>query len=247
MNSKRKQNIILGLMIFLFVIFISIMIAWALGYISINKVNTETSKTEENMKDTTVKSDSKEAKTIEKEVASNTTSASSKTTFENVSRLEIDKKSALNADSNVQFERMFEGFYGINLQYENSKLSIFVESGEVSQSFSDLNVELGKNYEITNIDMSKVANVYMYTIGIGMNYPYIFFLMKDGTVEYLNTYDALVKNNFNVKGKLTNVSNVVDIVRAGGIVKDQHGGGYTVVAIRNDGNFYDLATVDIQW
>lgn len=38
-NTEKKYHIALGIMIFLFVIFIGIIIAWALGYISFNKTN----------------------------------------------------------------------------------------------------------------------------------------------------------------------------------------------------------------
>lgn len=36
MKSEKNQKITLGIMIFLFVTFVAVMLAWALGYISIN-------------------------------------------------------------------------------------------------------------------------------------------------------------------------------------------------------------------
>lgn len=36
MNKEKKQNAILGVMIFLFVVFVGVTIAWGLGYITMN-------------------------------------------------------------------------------------------------------------------------------------------------------------------------------------------------------------------
>lgn len=62
--------------------------------------------------------------------------------------------------------------------------------------------------------------------------------MKDGSIIWLNSQDAITNKDFVVEGKIPNVEDVVRIVNASSY--DGIGSGITIVGVKADGTFYDL-------
>jgi len=90
----------------------------------------------------------------------------------------------------------------------------------------------------------KVQDIFVSTIGQDQTATYIFFLMEDGTVEYINVYDCLTKNGFMGTKKLEKVEHITKFYAVDRTNKDsEYGGIYSVLAWRQDGKFYDLETV----
>lgn len=66
--------------------------------------------------------------------------------------------------------------------------------------------------------------------------PILFFLMEDGSVEYMHIIKALNEKEYKSYGKLNGVEDVVEIIEA-----STNRNGMCPVAIKQDGSFYDLS------
>lgn len=103
-----------------------------------------------------------------------------------------------------------------------------------------------KNYSYT-IEVSfdrDVASTKIAGFGQGVGDEYIFFLMKDGTVDILQVATMLRDKNFNPY-RIKGVESVSIIL--GGSSYTEYGGGHTNFAIRNDKTAYDLQTLLPSW
>lgn len=103
-----------------------------------------------------------------------------------------------------------------------------------------------KNYSYT-IEVSfdrEVASTKIAGFGQGVGDEYIFFLMKDGTVDILQVATMLKDKNFNPH-RIKGVENVSVIL--GGSSYSEYGGGHTNFAVRNDKTVYDLQTLLPSW
>lgn len=69
----------------------------------------------------------------------------------------------------------------------------------------------------------------------------LFFVMADGTVEYMPVFHAYINNKFESYGKVPGVENVVTVRPASAKDIESHSGWGTNLAFRSDGRFYDLA------
>ena len=75
----------------------------------------------------------------------------------------------------------------------------------------------------------------------GVNEETIFFLMEDGTVEYIPLYYALKNNDIRSYGAINEVSDVVNLISVAAQPKDSPVGGHlSVLALKADGTYYDL-------
>ena len=93
------------------------------------------------------------------------------------------------------------------------------------------------------VDMNKFNRIFLGTQNDGTvddkEYKILFFLMKDGTVEYMPLRKIAQTGEFKSYGKIKNVTNIVSIQSASSGVPN--GGGWvTTVAFNNEGKFYDL-------
>ncbi len=104
---------------------------------------------------------------------------------------------------------------------------------------SNTNEELSFEHEIS-IEKEKVADIYIGGFGQAVGLETLFFLMNDGTVEYMPIYDAIKNNNYKSYGKLEGVEKVVKFLSATGVPKEAGSGFHTVLAMRSDSSFYDL-------
>ena len=103
-----------------------------------------------------------------------------------------------------------------------------------------------KNYGYTiSISFDRdIASTKIAGFGQGVGDEYIFFLMKDGTLDILRISSMLRDKNFNpycIKG----IDHIVAVL--GGSSYDDHTGGHTNFAVRDDQTAYDLATLLPSW
>ncbi len=244
MEKDKKYNVILGLMIFFFIIIIGVGIAWGLGYIGLNKNSISEDNVGYESDNRTIENNQVKVEEQASNKVNNQTNIANNTvknTITKVSLLQLDSSKCLNKPTaGSEYKYMIDDCYGVWVSYYDNKLYIGIsEFGELAKSTSDINVEFGKSYEIKNIDVSKVSDVIIKGWGQGVDCPIVFFLMKDGTVEWLNSYQALVNKKFEAEGKITGVENVERIIRAS-VGGDDGPGNYTIIGIRADGTFYDL-------
>ncbi len=89
----------------------------------------------------------------------------------------------------------------------------------------------------------EVADVYFGGWGQMSGGESLFFLMKDGTVEYMPFIRALTNNDVRSYGKIDGVDGVVKLQMASVSYADMPGGHVTTLAVKNDGTFYDIAQI----
>lgn len=83
----------------------------------------------------------------------------------------------------------------------------------------------------------EIVNVISTGWGQTADYSTLLFLMKDGTVEYVPVYNAYKTSNYNSRGK---ISGVTDIVYIGNVSAN----GYCEpIAMKSDGSFYILSDI----
>ena len=69
----------------------------------------------------------------------------------------------------------------------------------------------------------------------------LFFLMEDGTVEFMPIRYAIIKNKFESYGKLEGIKDVVKIAEYG--LSEGIGGVGAILAVTDNGNFYSLVSL----
>ena len=85
----------------------------------------------------------------------------------------------------------------------------------------------------------KVVDMAECGFGQSIDNETLFFIMEDGTVEYMPIATAVKNNSIKSYGKLEGVNDIISIknVSAGA----PNGGGWvTTIAFNKDGKFYDL-------
>lgn len=125
----------------------------------------------------------------------------------------------------------------LNVNWNNAK-EMYPELDNTMQGY--------KNYSITNFS-KKVVNVYIFGMGQAVGSEVLYFLMEDGTVEYMPIYKSLKEKLFKSYGKINNISDIVDIAR-GTVRANEDGSGngpgwLSVFAINNEGNYYDIGSM----
>ena len=103
-----------------------------------------------------------------------------------------------------------------------------------------------KGYSYT-IDVSfdrDVASTKIAGFGQGVGDEYIFFLMKDGTLDILRVSTMLSDKNFNPH-RIQGIDHIVAVL--GGSAYNDQTGGHTNYAIRDNQTAYDLQTLLPSW
>ena len=166
----------------------------------------------------------------------------------------VEKYSMFNFDASNCINRASEGkaiyskllsenyeYYGIVCNVSNNVVNLRVDMNKFNRIFlgtpNDGTVD-DKEYKIDNFD-GEIADIYLGNFGQAAGYEILFFLMKDGTVEYMPLRKIAQTGEFKSYGKIKNVTNIVSIQTASSGVPN--GGGWvTTVAFNNEGKFYDL-------
>lgn len=95
--------------------------------------------------------------------------------------------------------------------------------------------------EITDIDGARVVSVMVAPFGQMASGSTILFLMDDGTIEYIPVERA-ISEGFHSYGKIRDVKGVVSL-QSVSINTGCEGGGLTTLALKADGEFYDLQSI----
>ena len=93
------------------------------------------------------------------------------------------------------------------------------------------------NYDTREVTLNgKVKSVVCTSFGQTGDYCTVLFLLEDGTVEYIPLRKAVMNNNFNSCGKISNVSGVSYIT--GNV---SYANGHAIIGLKDDGTFYNLS------
>ncbi len=87
---------------------------------------------------------------------------------------------------------------------------------------------------------SKVVDLHMSTFDMNPNLNTIFFLLEDGTVEYMLIEDAIARNDFRSFGKLEGLTNIAKFYEGTTCEVDSSVCTKTAFAQSIDGRIYDL-------
>lgn len=244
MEKDKKYNVILGLMIFFFIIIVGVGIAWGLGYIGLNKNSISEDKAGYESNNSTIENNQVKVEEQASNKVNNQTTVNK--TENNVSVLNIDGSKCLNkVNDGVQYKYhcSFNGELGVYISDENNKLYLRLLDGDLTDFMDSITIKTNTNYEIKNINVAEVADVFVGAYGNGINYPVIFFLMKNGTVNWLDVQAACENKDFNAEGIISDVNDIVKIAKcvySAGTNGETEGGAYTVLGFKQDGSFYDL-------
>ncbi len=223
---EKKYNIVLGLMIFFFIIIVGITIAWGLGYIGVNKNSTvidnsnpSTSKSDTIVNEGVIEnSDKKENEQIIKETVKEVTVAK---------MLEFDYTKSKNVDDNQNYNGAISKVY-----YDGEKEFTLLIYSDGSAKISVILDEGPIEYPINNLK-GKVKDgiIGSYTQGIEKAY----LLLEDGTVQSISDFSMFKQVGFTADKVIEGVK---DIVRLETIVNV--GGKRLPIAIDNNGYYYAI-------
>ena len=96
------------------------------------------------------------------------------------------------------------------------------------------------NYEYNFNQPIKDAGIY--SIGQDDSTPIVMYLMKDGTINYVDIYKGLTANNLSEYKKVANVEDI-STMYAASMCSGDYCSVKTVLAQKDDGTFYDLGTL----
>ena len=165
-------------------------------------------------------------------------------------RPKIDENKCINkAENTVYTVRRNVNFNdAIRCYIEDDNTVKFEVNYESISKMYGVNITNSKNQRTVKIDNfdKNVVDVYIGSFGHALGDDVLFFLLEDGTVEYMPIAHALQNDTIKSYGKLNGVSDVVEFVTDGARLKE--GSGWvTTYAIRKDGSFYDLnAILDLE-
>lgn len=159
----------------------------------------------------------------------------------------IDRDSFLNvtfsSDDLAGNFACYNEFAGIQVRGQNGKFYLSINSDEIETKtlFTEINIEKGNEYEITGVNSNDVKEVYLLGYGQSLDVPALLFLMKDGTVKWLNVKLALSNTKFEV----TNVDGVSDVSLITNMSSSGPGAGIDIIGVRNDGKIYNLTKLTV--
>lgn len=146
----------------------------------------------------------------------------------------------------------YELTYSQSIYNSDFGLSMYLLSDQKSVRINIQSYAIKNIYQLNISDFTKVIKfdkkvlqIFFGGFGQAVGDEYIFFLMEDGTVEYVPFYEELSKwsslsdsEKMNSHGAVTGVDNVVGLY---GLTVDSEYSGYNSVgAARKDGTFYNL-------
>lgn len=161
----------------------------------------------------------------------------------------INEGKCLNAKENVNYTiSRSADFSGLTayIRDDGKTVGFNVNGNLIKDKYPDVNITEYKEYSITNFS-KKVVKVYIEGMGQGVGNEVLYFLMEDGTVEYMPIYQTLKAQEFKSYGKLENVSNIVEVATGTAQAsEDETGNGpgwNTVFAINYEGDYYDIGDI----
>jgi len=108
--------------------------------------------------------------------------------------------------------------------------------------YPNLNITKSGTEEFTDLGLSgKPTDLLLTGFGQAVGDETLFFIMADGTIEYIPLAKAIQENNIKSYGKLPNVSNVIKFYDGSSCPAEGYTGcGHQALAQRADGNYYEL-------
>lgn len=141
------------------------------------------------------------------------------------------------ADRNTDEQAAFVA----NLNLTDNTTTLTINWDQVKKIYPFLDASKTGTENISNLGLSgKPTDLLLTGFGQTAGYGALFFLMEDGTIEYIPLAKAAKDNNFKSYGKLPNISNVIKFYRGASCDKSGPGCGQQSLAQRADGNFYEL-------
>lgn len=200
MNEKKTLSISITSLLLVIAIILIVIMTYFLYTMKIEKQNAISKNTDSEEQIATLKN---ELSTLQTKLESVSNTLNTNTTTEETTTTETEKQS-IDADG-----------YTITLYSDNTvKLTPILK--DLQTIFGSTTIEgLEKNYIVIGF-LEKVEKMYQANNGLGVD-PITFFIMKDGTVEYIQPLSQIINNNniipdsFKVDGKIDNLNNVVDL------------------------------------
>lgn len=237
-RSKSNKGLIAAVVILIFVV------AGLVAFIVYDKLNSDNQ-----VKCATVASEEPKAEdSKEKEEEKEEDTAKT----EKPAEVDLTKSLNTNGDS-YEFFNEKDGLPKVDFEVSDDKRSVTVKYDWDSAEFSGISgASTGtKEYEVTGFTKD-VKSAFNGIAGQDVTGEFFFFLMEDGTVEYVNVFKTSEttgttsvnfssKNTFKTEGSIS--SKVKDIVGFRNTqVQEDEGSGYaTTIAVKEDGSFYNLS------
>ena len=161
---------------------------------------------------------------------------------------QFDASKCLNPTNGVLYRVLISvDNFGISCynDFEEKNIYVSIHWSDVKNSFGiDKPSNIDDDYQKVTIEnlSGKVKEAYILCPGLSIEYTTLFFLMEDGTVEYIPIYKALKSNVIKSYGKLNNIEGI-SFIEAGDAHNIEGGGTGTAFAIKEDGTFYDLRPI----
>lgn len=134
---------------------------------------------------------------------------------------------------------------GIEVEIRNGKAYLTTDINDETfktQYFPNVK-DAVENQEITGFS-TKIKELHYGYFGNGIEVPVLFFLMEDGTVEYVNTEKMIKNEDYKSLGKMKQLSDIIKFEEVAVGDVDENGEAKesyrSVVAIDKDGYAYDL-------
>ena len=155
-----------------------------------------------------------------------------------VNTLEFDENNIVTKNKNN-----FKYIYTLYSPLDGYNFVAYISNNNVYLSSYNYKI----NWKITNFN-KKVVDIFISIFGQEYYGTVVFFLMEDGTVEYLPVAYALKNNNIKSYGKINGLNDIVKFYSVGtSVICDSDGGtcggGKTIFAQNNKGELFDIKEI----
>ncbi len=165
---------------------------------------------------------------------------------EKYAKYNVETSNCLNNNDNsivyANYIYQTEEFYGLelNVQPDKKTVGISVDVNKFKANLPDINIGNENIYKTYTFD-KEIYDIFIGGFGQDIHTNEMaFFILSDGTVEYINIKEAIENDTYQSNGKISNLTDIVGIQMANVSSKDGPGGYITTIAYNKDGKFYDI-------
>ncbi len=140
-----------------------------------------------------------------------------------------------------------DGLYAftVGFDYSTATPHLYINYDAIKDNLSDYHFSQSGQKDVTDFGLSgtPIDAFYGMFSPQSTGYEYMFFLMSDGSIEYLNIFKSLENDNFHSAGKLPNINNVIKAYTITANPKnctEYCQGTLDILAQRADGNYYSI-------
>lgn len=131
--------------------------------------------------------------------------------------------------------------FSVGLDLTTNQTTLTLNWDRIKEYYPYLTTSKTGTENISDLGLSgKPTDILLTGFGQAVGYEVLFYLMEDGTVEYIPLAKAAKEENFRSYGKLPNISNVIKFYSGSSCAKSGPGCGMESIAQRADGNYYTL-------